>query len=240
MARNLQDSTEQHVTKRSFAFVGLPLVLIALLGLNLIWEIIRANVPESTRGAWPLRFVLLDLSTTAALFGVAAGLLFARMQWAIASRPSIGYAITDEDGGFSADSPKWVARMHNGGPGIAVVMEFSYVVKFTNQPRSVPASLPEINQAMEARGLTDGVDYFVREMGVGAVYQPVTADIDRPTICWFTVKALVELEEFDIIVRVRDSLGDEHRRRFSVYDRMPSVAINAKKRMIANRTAVAS
>jgi hypothetical protein len=157
------------------------------------------------------------------------------MQWARASRPSIGYIIADDGAEFSASSDKWSVWMQNGGPGIAIVEHYSYIVKFSNQPTSVPISLDEINRAMEARGLVDGVDYFVREHGQGAAYPPVSSYLEGPRICWFTIKALAELDGFDIVVRVRDALGDTHQRTLVIHGKMPSVALKATSRYLAAR-----
>jgi hypothetical protein len=206
-------------------------IILAILGINLVWEIIRANIGQPATHSWPMRFMLLDLSTTATLLGAAGGLFLARLQWAKANRPSMSYAIVD-DGRFSKDSEKWTVWIHNSGPGIAVVETYSYVVKFTNQPKSVPITLDEINGALEARGLVDGVDYFVREQGAGTAYAPVHNQSEGTMICWFTIRALAELEVFDFVLRVKDGMGDKHQRTLTICKRMPSVAVKARQRFL--------
>jgi hypothetical protein len=228
-----EDPKAQRVVHRSFLFVTFPVIVLGILALNLAWEILRANLDTSVKATWPFRFILLDLSTTAALFGALAGLFLARLQWAKANRPSISYVIVDDEAGFLAGSQKWTVRVHNGGPGIAIVEQYSYVVKFSNQPKSVPITRGEIDHAMEARRLVDGEDYFIREQGTGAVYPAVATYADGPMICWFNIKALVELDQFDIVLRVKDVLGDVHERTLFIYENMPSVAMKAKAKYLA-------
>lgn len=236
MARKILDPTQQHVIHRSFLFVTLPAIILCLLGLNFLWEVIRANVGQSTRASWPLRFVLLDMSPTAALLGVATGLFLTRLQWAKANRPTIGYAIADDGEKFVSDSSVWSVWLSNGGPGIGIVEEFSYVVKFANQPRSVPASLEDINQAMRSRGLRDGADYFVRKQGKGLAYPPSSAHPPGTMICWFSIKALAELDEFNIVVRLRDSLGDAYQITLVICENLPTIAAIAKADYLASRS----
>lgn len=228
----VEERTKQRVVRRSFTFVTLPVIVLGLLTLNLIYEIIRINVGMPRASSWPLRFSLLDRATTATLLGVLSGLFLARLQWSKANRPTLAYSIMDEAEKFSAQSDRWAVFVHNGGPGIAIVEDFSYVIKFAREVRSAPATLNEINHTMEARGLVDGVDYSIREQGAGAVYAPVAKSTDGNLICWFTTKALAQLEELDIILRVKDSLGDSYERTLEVYGKLPSVAVKALEKYL--------
>ncbi|MGX4656558.1 hypothetical protein ACWCHM_23020 [Micromonospora sp. SCSIO 07396] len=214
-------------------FVALPAALLFILALNFVWEVVRANVSLPEREAWPFRFVLLDRSATAALLGVFASLFIARSQWAKAHRPSIGYAIVDPDGGFDARKDRWCVWISNGGPGMAIVDSFKYIVKFTNQPRSVPVSLAELDQYLEHLGLSSGKHYFIRELGAGALLPAVVKHADGSLVCWFTTEALAALDEFDIDVRLSDALGDVHERTLTIMDKLPRPALIAKRDFIA-------
>ncbi|MFG2038112.1 hypothetical protein [Dactylosporangium sp. NPDC048998] len=217
-----------HIVRRSFLFVYFPTLLLGVLGANLIWEVVRQNMSPAARQDWPLRFTVLDTSNTATLLGVMTGLLLARLQWARANRPTLSYVISDEKGTFDAASTKWIVWLHNGGPGIAVVLQFQYVVGFTNAPTSTHTTLDEINRVMDSRGLVSGVDYFVREMGPGAAL-PASSARDAPLICWFNIRTLAELTQFDILVQVRDGLGDVHERTIVVFGKLPDIALRARK-----------
>jgi hypothetical protein len=199
-----------------------------MLGLNFIFEVIRNNTDPARRASGILAFTMLDISTTATLLGVVGGLFFARLQWSRANRPYISYAILDDNAEFSANSTKWTVFIQNSGPGTAIAEQFRYVVQFTGEPMSVPITLDEINTAMKSRGLVDGLDYFVREQGRGAAYAPTNTPEGWTKICWFTVKALAELEKIDIVIQVRDGMGDRHERRLVIADKMPSVAKAAR------------
>ncbi|WP_433209521.1 hypothetical protein ACQP00_45310 [Dactylosporangium sp. CS-047395] len=216
------------IVRRSFLFVYFPTVLLAMLGANLVWEIVRQNSSPAVKQHWPLRFTILDTSTTAALLGVMTGLLLARLQWARANRPTLSYVISDEKGTFDAASNKWIVWLHNGGPGMAVVTQFQYVVGFTNAPTSTHTTLNEINRVMNSRDLVSGVDYFVREMGPGAALPASTAR-DAPLICWFNIRTLAQLTQFDVLVQVRDGLGDTHERTIVVFGKLPDIALRARQ-----------
>jgi hypothetical protein len=226
------DPTAQRIVHRSPMFVALPVVILAVLALNFVWEVIRANVSDAARAEWPLRFVLLERPATAALLGVFAGLFLARSQWAKANRPSIGYSITDIDGGFDARKLKWKVIVLNGGPGIAVVEQFKYEFQTTSLAKSVTISLKEMDRFLQRQGLNSGIDYFIREWGSGAVFPPVTKYSDETMICWFTTEALAKLDKFDVEVRFRDSLGDLHERTLTVIEKLPEPAARARLLLI--------
>ncbi|MFK0220650.1 hypothetical protein ACIQWN_20965 [Streptomyces vinaceus] len=58
------------------------LVLLCLLGVVLVWEIVRGNVSEVSRGQWPWRLQLMSPEPLASLLAVAAGAVLARAQYA--------------------------------------------------------------------------------------------------------------------------------------------------------------
>ncbi|GAA0244704.1 hypothetical protein [Cryptosporangium japonicum] len=223
----------QRVVERSFLFVHLPSILLVILASNFIWEEIRVNAPSLAR-TWPFKFSFLDRQSTATLLVVVVGLLLTRLQWARANRPSMAFAITDrpiDEFTSSTNSKdiekakKWGVWLYNGGPGIATVEHYSYVVRFVGAPRSVPITLSEINSAMRSRKLRDGLDYFVREQGPGATYPPVVQSSEGTMIAWFTVRGIAELDQLDITIRIRDGLGDVHEMTLPIIDRLPSIVL---------------
>ena len=217
----------QKVIRRSFVYVYFPVIILAVLAMNLIWEVIRQNAPAGATDSWPLRFTVLNTPTTAALLGAIGALLIGRMQWAHAHRPAIGYAIDDEGAKFDPDSDEWRVWLHNGGPGIARVASFEYVVRFVGQPSSVPISLTELNRALESHHLVDGKDYFIRWLGKGFPLAAVNQYTNGIQIARFSVRALAEFEELDVHVTAVDGVGDTHERTLMIMDRLPSVTKNA-------------
>src|SRR5262245_50537110 len=198
MRRDPEDETigVQRIVERSFLFVYAPILIIAVLSLNFLWEAFRLNVSPSVRASWPMRFTLVDMTATANLLGIAVGLSLARLQWSHAVRPTIGFAIDDDGAKFSIDSPEWRVWLHNGGPGVAVIENLTYIVKFAREgipgTATMPATLGELNRAMAHRGLRDGVDYFVRWQGRGAPLPSVSSYADGSKLGWFTPKALAQ------------------------------------------------
>jgi len=235
MASKRKDPIEQHLVRRSFLFAYFPIILLVALGANFIWEAVRMNVEDRLRTEWPLRFTLLNVSTTVTVLALVTGLYLTRLQWAKANRPTIGYVIADPEGNFVSTSDRWNVWIHNGGPGIGVVEEFAYFVRFTNSPRSARTELDEMNRVMRERGLVSGTDYFIRELGRGAALPVTTSYVQATLICWFTIKALAELADFDVAVRFKDGLGDEHQRTLEIFRRLPDIAINARTEYIENR-----
>lgn len=100
----------------------------------------------------------------------------------------------------------------------------------------MPISLPAMIQALEARGLVDGADFFVREQGAGTAYPPVAKYNEGTMICWFTIRALAQLDGFDVTMRIRDGLGDEHERYMDIFGRMPNLVLKARASYLASGT----
>ncbi|NUR73029.1 MAG: hypothetical protein HOU81_19605 [Hamadaea sp.] len=221
----------QRIVARSVLFVTVPIGFIVLLAANLLWDIVRQNVSPAALTSWPLRLAVLDTPTSAALLGAAAGLYFARLQWASANRPAIGLAIDDEGGQFDPDSPRWRFWTYNAGPGYAVVKRFAYAIR----PYGVdPAAMStewlrpaELNHVFERSGLVDGEDYFVRWYAEGAPFSPVPHYSQGSMVAWFRPEALARFAQIDVQMIFLDANGDTHERIFPFMDRLPSVT--AKK-----------
>ena len=123
------------LVRRSRPYFVTPIIIIAILTVNLIWEAIRENIPTHTRAEWPFRFTILNVSTTATVLALISGLFIGRQQWAHTLRPHIGKAIDDEDGKFRLASQIWRFWLYNAGPGGAVIDGTSYYVRFIDDPK---------------------------------------------------------------------------------------------------------
>ncbi|MCP2324594.1 hypothetical protein HDA40_003101 [Hamadaea flava] len=219
----------QRIVARSVLFVTIPIAFIVLLAANLAWDLVRENLAPTALASWPMRLTLLDTSTSAALLGAAAGLYFARLQWASANRPAIGLAIDDEGGQFDPDSPRWRFWAYNAGPGYAVVKRFAYAVRRYDsaEPASDWIKPFDLNRIFESCGLIDGQDYFVRWYAEGAPFSPVPHYTQGSMVAWFRPEALAKFAQIDVKMVFRDANGDTHERVFPFMDRLPSVT--AKK-----------
>jgi hypothetical protein len=221
------------IVKRSRLFFTFPVVIIGIVSVNLVWEIIRTNLGSHAQTSWPLRFTIIDASTTATVLAVFISLLMGRLQWARALRPIAGVDIDDEDRRFLPSSDKWRIWVWNVGPGAAMIESITYYARFADQPEGdgvinwVPVSL--LNDQLQSHALKDGKDYFVRWYGQGAAFPVVQQSSQGMQVAWFTVGALAKLRILDIRIRYVDSLGDLHERVIPLMHRLPSVTVGAIK-----------
>lgn len=219
--------------RRSRLFFVFPVVIISILSANLIWEIIRTNLGPHAQASWPLRFTIINASTTAAVLAVFISLLMGRLQWAHALRPIVGVDIDDEDRRFLPSSNIWRIWVWNVGPGAATIESITYYVRFIDQSEGegvinwVPLQI--LNDQLQSRALKDGSDYFVRWYSQGGAFPVVQQSSQGMRIAWFTVRALAKLRILDIRIRYVDSLGDLHERVIPIMHRLPSVAVSAIK-----------
>lgn len=216
----------QRIVARSTVFVRIPLFFILILTINLGWEVFRQNISVHTQGEWPFRFTIINSATTASLLAVVTGLFLTRLQYAHAQRPLLTFAIDDKDARFKPDSREWRFWLYNTGSGGSVVEHIEYYIKFHDRPSLVEdwVSLAVANDQMASRTLADGTDFFIRWYSKGTSVPRVNKPVDGAMLAWFDVKALGQLERFDIRIRVMDGLGDSHERIFPCIQRLPSVA----------------
>jgi hypothetical protein len=224
--------------KRSRLFFVVPVIIIIIVSVNLVWEVIRANLGSHTLTSWPFRFTIIDASTTATVLAVFISLFMGRLQWARTLRPTAGVDIDDEDRRFLPTSDKWRIWVWNVGPGAATMESIAYYVRFIDQPEGEGVtnwvSLPVLNDQLQSRALKDGRDYFVRWYGHGAAFPVVQQNSQGLQLAWFTVEALAKLRILDIRIRYVDSLGDLHEKIVPIMHRLPSVAITGIKDYRAN------
>lgn len=206
----------------------LPVGIAILLGLNLAWSIVRANLDPSQLDRWPYRLVLTDTGTAAGLLGASVSLILGRLQWAHANRPALGFGIDDESLRSARDSHTWVCWLFNAGPGMATVRDAGYRVALYSENR-VPddgpwVSLETVNNELGAAGLVDGEQFHLLWVGSGYPLAPTTRPAEGSKIGWFTIEALSVVQQLDMRVVIEDSLGDHHEMVMPLMDRMPSVA----------------
>lgn len=219
------------VVRRSRMFFTAPIAIIAVISLNLVWDVIRQNLGSHALSSWPLRFAVLDTSTTATALAIFVPLFMGRLQWARTLRPFVGFAIDDEGAQFSPSSQIWRLWIYNSGPGAAVIDHVAYYVSFADQPHGEGAedwvSLSIVNDQLRSRNLADGVDYFMRLYARGAPFPVVQKYSDGMVLAWFHVKALSLIRILDIRLTYTDSLGDMHEKKLPVIQRLPSVTVKA-------------
>lgn len=229
--REHEDYSATRVVRRSRLFFVAPIVIIVLISANLVWEIIRANLHPPTLNEWPLRFTVINASTTATILAVFVGLFMGRLQWAHALKPVMGSAIDDEKAQFRRESNKWRFWLFNAGPGGAVIDTVLYYARFVDQAESEGAvdwvSLSIVNDQFRARNLADGFDYFLRWYTKGAPFPVVKNYSEGMQLGWFTVETLAQLRVLDVKVRYIGSLGDSYEKIIPIMHRMPTVAVAA-------------
>jgi hypothetical protein len=114
---------------------------------------------------------------------------------------------------------------------MATLEYIGYYVKFLGEPALNDqyhwVHISIVNQQMQSRGLVDGIDYFFRWKTSGSPLPSMPNYLDGIQIARFTIKALAEMERFDIKMRIVDGVGDSHERIFPCINRLPSVTQRA-------------
>ncbi|MBB2943409.1 hypothetical protein FB565_003122 [Actinoplanes lutulentus] len=204
----------QKVVARSFGFLHLPLIILALLTLNTTWEILRANLIRAGNSDGFLKVSLFDLPTSASLLGVTAGLILARQQWARSIRPSIGTEIDLLS--VADDVQAWNICFLNAGPGTGVIEEVAYSIE-ANKYDDTDRNWITFNQAFTALtglGLVPDRDFHLKWIGAGGYpLVPKTGRRDKHVVAWFTTESLRKFEDFEFRLRIRDMAGDLHERK---------------------------
>jgi hypothetical protein len=215
--------TVQH----SRPFFVVPLILIGALSVNLLWEIVRANVGTEAIADWPFRLSLLSMSATATAWTAFVALFMARVQWARSLRPYLGWAIEDEGEKFSPDSDIWFIWLNNAGPGLALVDKVEYRIAFKDQPDFVSdwKSAEDASQSLARHHLADGTDFFIRRHS-----GPLTTTMrhtEGRCIARFNVASLDALASFDVKISYSDTLGESYEMVLPIYARLPTVTRDA-------------
>ncbi|WP_215456814.1 hypothetical protein [Streptomyces sp. ATCC 21386] len=207
--------TEQRVVRRSGLFSRLLFALWCLALLLLIYTLIRQNLTSQATRSWPWKIRLLDLQGAVAAVLATGGASLARAQYARTVRPVIGYFGRVEAGHGPRDQLAWACRMFNGGQDAAVVTDVSYWITYASaaRVRGAADSLgwvrhPDVIASIEMSGLMNREDLALTNIGPGL---PLSAS--QPLfMAWFTERALRDVGNVFVRVRLLDRMGDTHER----------------------------
>lgn len=209
-------STEQRLIKRDVRSWLVPRAILAVLLVNLCWEVIKNNVSPATKASWPWRFALLDLSATAALAGIVATLILARLQLSRSMHPVINWSSYDEPSRYVRNS-RWTVHLRNGGPGRALVHSTAYRIRVSRPdtppgPPSEWLSWTEAIATIEATGVRFRDDFFLLTLGNGASLPPSGSADAGIEVFALNRRASTRLHEVTMRLQVIDVIGDRHER----------------------------
>ncbi|WP_326594590.1 hypothetical protein [Streptomyces sp. NBC_01803] len=198
--------------RRNPLFFTVPIILLALAALLLVWEIVTSNLPLSMRSSWPWKLKLLDVQSATAATTIAAGLAFARAQYASAVRPILGWqGRVVKTTGLSSELV-WRVSLVNGASAVAMIHSPYYRITLRAAANSscrdsswIPRG--EAISFLQAMGLILGEDFLLRH--VGPAYPISTSP---QSLAAFTPRAMAIIDEMLIRVEVTDQVGDSHRR----------------------------
>jgi hypothetical protein len=209
-------SLYQRRVGRSSLTSALPIFLLAFLLADLGWEAIKGNLNPHIREAWPWKFTLLNLSTSATLVGIFASLIIARSQFARSMAPSL-VVYSASTGSQYIKRSRRTLYIYNAGPGRATVRAVRFKFTMADIPAIRPSHInsdrwygwEEIMSRLEDLGLKHKKDYFLRNYGTGTALPPTGQGLESLA---FNSKALTRIKEFAVLVQVEDVLGDIHER----------------------------
>ncbi|MFJ4781166.1 hypothetical protein [Streptomyces sp. NPDC088762] len=133
---------QRRIRRNRWLFTA-PLVLLCVLGAVLVWEIVRGNMPEASRSAWPWRLQLMSAEPLASLLAVSAGAVLARAQYARTVRPALGWRSEFVAGQLPGTAKAWSVGVLNGGQHNVVVDHVDYRVVLAADPAADPADEPD-------------------------------------------------------------------------------------------------
>lgn len=219
--------TMQRVIHRSGLFSRLLFVLLWLALLLLVQALIRQNLPDPLTHSWPWKLQLLDVQSAVAAVLATGGASLARAQYARTVRPALGYF-----GRVYADfAPRgqlaWVCHMLNGSQDAAVIADVGYSIAYTPAAQAGGArdssgwvQHQAAVASIEACSLVNQEDFHLHLIGPGL---PVSG---HPLLAgWFTEKAMRNVDDVFVRVRVLDRVGDTHERVINLLkgaNRLPS------------------
>lgn len=214
-----------HHIRRSRLFVALPAAITFLLGVILLWAIVRQNIGANHRAEWPFKLIILDVAPAASLLGVFGALIFARAQLARTMSPHFGYSWTDvkdENG-----EQRWELHFYNGGPGHARLTSIVYLIDFyeTDDSRSEATWLMvgDLYQVLKGRRV-NFEDFDVAWIG-GAPLTPQSTARDGFRLVSANVKGLAAISRFEVRMEAIDPVGDLHRLHIRATARIPLRAV---------------
>jgi hypothetical protein len=207
----------QERTKRNAALFFLPIALLGFSCLLLLWSLVRINLPAPILVVWPWRLQLLDIQSATTAVTIAAGLIFARGQYATAVRPMIGWSGRVVETRALSDKRVWLVRLSNGSTAPAVFHSLSYAVVFKDEQGDVGAAVghlwlsrEEVINRIDAKGLKHEVNYDIRFFGPSVSLSVAT--VEGNVLALFTKRAMSVIDDLLIRVKATDQAGDTHQR----------------------------
>ncbi|WP_426361872.1 hypothetical protein [Streptomyces sp. E-08] len=203
----------QRRVRRSPLLFTAPIVLLVLLTAVLGWEIVRANMTETARAAWPWRLELLDMEPLSSLLAVAAGAVLARAQYARTVRPLLGWRADWTTGHLAGGAPEWQVGLLNGGSHTVVieVYECRAVLRGADPQHAGPwTDVQGVAEVLTGAGLTVREDFQLVTMGNFPLVG--TSTYETTMLGAFSRRFVDEVEALHIRVRVGDVVGDSHER----------------------------
>ncbi|MFD0269039.1 hypothetical protein ACFVGY_21075 [Streptomyces sp. NPDC127106] len=208
---------EQRRIRRNPWLFTAPIVLLGALALILVWEAVRANLPEATRAHWPWRLQLMSEEPLASLLAIAAGAVLARAQYARTVRPVLGWRSAFTEGDLAPGEPCWRVGLFNGGQHNVVLDRVDYRLVTAAGPEREPgpdegwSGIAAVAEQLSAAGLRAGVDIRIASFG-GGFPLVATGTYETIEIGVFSKRFVDEVRSFQVRVQVEDSVGDSHER----------------------------
>ncbi|MET7303985.1 hypothetical protein [Embleya sp. NPDC005575] len=195
----------------------LPAVVLVCVVVDLVWEVVKANLDRGVREEWPWRFTVLDTSACAAIVALLGGIVVTRIQLSHTLRPVLSWSAFSGGSHRVVDSCRTVT-LRNAGGGRAIVRSVSYRVAAAESYAgrvAAPSDWVHVNVAIgffEALGLERDRDFFVLHLGAGAAIPMLSTWRDGMEILALNPAAFERLSVVDIRIVVTDVLGDVHQR----------------------------
>ncbi|MGX2998063.1 hypothetical protein JNUCC64_27995 [Streptomyces sp. JNUCC 64] len=206
-----EDGDGQRRVRRDRVLFTTPIVLLAVLGALLVWEVVRSNVTGDLAHQWPWRLRLMDMNPLGSLIAVAAAAVLARAQYTAAVLPALGWRSDWRPGSLGTGDPTWQAGILNGGRQQAVIEAVDYRIVLADGTASPRLAFAEAVEFLAAAGFAPGRDFALVRYGAGFPLIPSGA-YDTVKAGEFTRGFVDGVAGFGMRVRVLDAAGDSHER----------------------------
>jgi hypothetical protein len=187
-------------------------LVLAILTLNLIWDLIKINLGSGLDKQWPWRFNLLDVSTCATLVGIIAGLLLTRAQFSKTMRPAVGWWGLERKKSSHIEDSVWTVFLYNYGPGNCRIKKIEYSYTLVGQSSSGWKPWETVVDDLAAIGIYRSRDYHLVSYSAGFTIPADSARREEEELAAFSKECINKLSSMDISLEVEDALGDTYER----------------------------
>jgi hypothetical protein len=198
--------------RRSRMFVLLPGITLVILGLDLIWDVIKSNLNAEVVRQWPWRFGLLDITSCATLIGLIAGLLLTRAQFSKSMTPAVGWRGSMANKSARIPRAAWTVFLYNYGTGNCRVIKIQYSYTLSGRAPSSWETWDVIVKKLAEEKMIRNRDYYLRNIGIGFTIPIDSTDRRDSELAAFTIESLARLSSLDVALEVEDMLGDTYGR----------------------------